>query len=147
MRFHLKRSRMQETTQIENRFQVFAIGLSEFTIYGRRGLKENLYYLYQGYHISDDGNVIKCKHGFSDTDQVFNDYLVEQSRKASMEKTVPRISISAIVGKNGSGKSTIVEFMLRIINNYSAMMFGEQLVGEGLEHLHFIDGIGGDRFR
>lgn len=137
---------MQETTQIEDRFQIFAIGLSEYTIYGRRGLKENLYYLYQGFHISDDGNVIKCKRGLSETDQVFNDYLVEQSHKASKEKIVPRISISAIVGKNGSGKSTIVEFMLRLINNYSAMMFGEQLVGEGLEHLHFIDGVGGELY-
>jgi energy-coupling factor transporter ATP-binding protein EcfA2 len=137
---------MQDATLIDDRFQIIAVGISENTNLGRRGLKENLYYFYRGYQIIDNGNVIKCERGLSDCEQVFNDYLVEQSLKASKTKTVPRISISAIVGKNGSGKSTIVEFVLRLINNFSAMMFGEQLAGEGLEHLHYIDGVGGELY-
>ena len=146
MRFHLRRPRVQDATLIDDRFQVIAVKVDEHTIYGRRGLKENLYYFYSGYQIIDNGNVIKYERGLSDMGQVFNDYLVEQSLKASKTKTVPHISISAIVGKNGSGKSTIVEFVLRLINNFSAMMFGEQLVGEGLEHLHYIDGVGGELY-
>lgn len=31
----------------------------------------------------------------------------------------PKVSISSIVGKNGSGKSSIVEMMIRIINNFA----------------------------
>ena len=146
MRFRLRQPRMQDATLIDDRFQVFAVKVDEHTIYGRRGLKENLYYFYRGYQIIDNGNVIKCERGLSNCDQVFNDYLVEQSLKASKTKTVPHISISAIVGKNGSGKSTIVEFVLRLINNFSAMMFGEQLAGDGLEHLHYIDGVGGELY-
>ena len=146
MRFNLRRPRMQDATLIDDRFQIIAVGISENTNLGRRGLKGNLYYFYRGYQIIDNGNVIKCERGLSDCEQVFNDYLVEQSLKASKTKTVPRISISAIVGKNGSGKSTIVEFVLRLINNFSAMMFGEQLAGEGLEHLHYIDGVGGELY-
>ena len=146
MRFRLRQPRMQDATLIDDRFQVFAVKVDEHTIYGRRGLKEELYYFYRGYQIIDNGNVIKCERGLSNCDQVFNDYLVEQSLKTLKTKTVPHISISAIVGKNGSGKSTIVEFVLRLINNFSAMMFGEQLTGEGLEHLHYIDGVGGELY-
>lgn len=146
MRFHFRRPRMQDATLIDDRFQIIAVGLSENTNVGRRGLKDDLYFFYRGYQIVENGNVIKCERGLLDCDQVYNDYLVEQSLKASKTKTVPHISISAIVGKNGSGKSTIVEFVLRLINNFSAMMFGEQLAGEGLEHLHYIDGVGGELY-
>ena len=39
----------------------------------------------------------------------------------------PHINLTAIVGKNGDGKSSIVELMLRLINNYTANV-------EGLTH-------------
>lgn len=34
-------------------------------------------------------------------------------------KNQPVVSVSAIVGKNGHGKSSIIEYLLRIINNYA----------------------------
>lgn len=141
------RDNMKEATLIEDRFQVFAVRASERSQVGRRGLKGNsLYYFYQGYNISDDGNEILVKQSVIDHEDMFNDYLVEQSLKYAKEKTVPHISISAIVGKNGSGKSTIIEFVIRLINNFSTILFGEQLNGEGLEHLHYIDWMEGDLY-
>lgn len=140
--------RMKDATIIEGRFQVFAVKISEKSKKGRRGLKgDPFYYFYQGYHISQDENVITFDLKRYDKDRMFNDYLVEQSRKISKEKTVPHISISAIVGKNGSGKSTIVEYVLRLINNFAAIMFGEQLISDsGNEHLHYINGIEGNLY-
>ena len=58
---------------------------------------------------------------------------------------IPHIQISAIVGQNGSGKSSIVEFMMRLINNFAAATIGEmQNSGRAAEHIHFIDGVNGD---
>lgn len=128
----------------EDRFQVFAVEVLDNSRVGKRGLKGNtVYYLYRGYQVMDDGETIKVDNSVVERSDVFNDYLLEQARHSSSGKIIPHVSISAIVGKNGSGKSTVVEFMLRLINNFSAMLFGEQLVGGGASHLHYINDVQG----
>lgn len=50
-----------------------------------------------------------------------------------------KVSVSAIVGKNGAGKSSVVDLIIRMINNLSAAALGEGFNFAAAEHLHFID--------
>ena len=50
-----------------------------------------------------------------------------------------KVSVSAIVGKNGAGKSSVVDLIIRMINNLSAASLGEGFNFAAAEHLHFID--------
>lgn len=55
-------------------------------------------------------------------------------------KKNPVVSVSAIVGKNGDGKSSLVELMLRIINNFS-VEYGFKEDQESLVHINGVDAI------
>ena len=46
------------------------------------------------------------------------------------------IGISAIIGQNGTGKSTIVDTIIRLINNLAAAIIGEGYVYSSAQHLH-----------
>lgn len=52
-----------------------------------------------------------------------------------------RVSLSAIIGQNGTGKSTIVDAIIRIINNLAAAIIGEDYVYSSAQHLHYIDNV------
>jgi predicted ATP-binding protein involved in virulence len=63
----------------------------------------------------------------------YNNYIIDKRDKISVVETIPidfynvnniQVNISAIVGKNGSGKSTIVELLLRAINNLAELQHG-----------------------
>ena len=57
-----------------------------------------------------------------------------------------KVSVCAIVGKNGSGKSSTVDLLIRMINNLSAVLLGEKFNFAAAEHLHFIDYVYADNF-
>ena len=96
-----------------------------------------IYQFLQGYEINEDS--IEMKKGQQVLNTLYDDFYSEGVNG------IPHIQISAIVGQNGSGKSSIIEFMMRLINNLAAATIGElQNSGKAAERLHFIDGVDGE---
>ena len=54
------------------------------------------------------------------------------------------IDVCAIVGPNGTGKSSIVDLLIRTINNIAAALVGELYVHDAAEHLHYIENVYSD---
>lgn len=88
--------------------------------------KNQWYYFYQGYSIDENNEYIEL------TNEAYNDFSFYDTENL-------KVSVSAIVGKNGSGKSSIVDLLIRMINNLSATLLGERFNFAAAEHLHFID--------
>ena len=84
------------------------------------------FYFYKGINITDGNESVvmtsEAKKDFSlyDTDEL-------------------KISLCAVVGRNGAGKSSMVELLVRTINNLAAALLGEGYNFSAAEHLHFID--------
>lgn len=117
-----------------NNFYIFAVVVTSEQSVGKRKLKAfTPYYFYDGWKIQK-GKIIRSKKNIS-FQSPFNEYLNHESDVS--------LSISAIVGENGSGKSSLVEFIIRLINNFATSIFGEQNMTLAFEHLHYIDGVEG----
>lgn len=83
--------------------------------YIRKCLKEEIfYYLNTNYEISNDGDTVRPREGYVENicDDFFN---------LDGENKSPNISISAIVGKNGDGKSSLIEVIIRVVNNFACI--------------------------
>ena len=106
---------------------------------GKRKLQVGkFYYFLNGFEIQENG-CIHIKEIRLHEDRLYNDYFV-------CNKSNPNISVTAIVGENGAGKSSVIEFYIRLINNFAAATIGEYEVNPGAQHLHFIDGIRGELY-
>lgn len=86
-------------------------------------LTNNIYTFYSNYEFKDDG-IFYYKQGSDDL------YIIDNLN----------VNISAIVGKNGSGKSTIIEILIKIINNFF-YKYREQKSDLGLHDVILVSGV------
>lgn len=84
------------------------------------------YYFYKGISISENNTQVEM------TSEAKKDFSLYDAKGL-------KISLCAIVGRNGAGKSSIVELLVRAINNLAASLLGEGYNFSAAEHLHFID--------
>ena len=84
------------------------------------------FYFFKGIDIADGNKEVTM------TSTAKSDYSLYDSKNL-------KISLSAVVGRNGSGKSTMIELLVRTINNLAAALLGEGYNFSAAEHLHFID--------
>ena len=119
--------------------QLIAIRIGKNSTGGRKLSPGHHYYFLEGYEVIDDKH-IRVRNDRLNEVNVYNDYFHGES-------SYPRIHISAIVGENGSGKSTVVEYIMRIINNFGAATLGEYSPNQRTnEHLHYIEGVDGSLY-
>lgn len=122
----------------ESSFAIIAIRCNSEESTGKRKITPGItYQLLQEYLIDEESIIINEEQKIQST--LYDDFYHEEIND------IPHILISAIVGQNGSGKSSIIEFMMRLINNFAAATIGEmQNNGQAAERLHFIDGVDGE---
>lgn len=107
---------------------------------GRKGLEpQKFYYFRKGVNLEKDGYIAVEKF-FSN--EMIHGSIYDEYLEADGSTDMPTVSISAIVGQNGAGKSSLVEMFMRLINNFAASTFGENIpVNRAVERLRYIDGI------
>lgn len=126
-----------EGPDIDDAFYIFAVQVNSESSTGKRKLIcGKPYYLLDGFKIYED-RILVSKDRYIKT--VYDYYMAGEIYS-------PHITVSAIVGENGAGKSSIIEFEMRLINNFSAIVFGEFAKVDGWPHLHFIDGVDGELY-
>lgn len=110
-----------------NENAIYHAKMMQKSLYGR----EDWLYINDGFSISGD-----VENGFNVAIQ--EDAFDSEFLLYSPEHGV-KVSISAIVGQNGTGKSTIIDMILRTLNNLSAAIMGETFNYSSVQHLHYIE--------
>ena len=88
------------------------------------------YKFYQDIEVDDDGSHVSIPKNFA------NDAMIYDTDSLS-------ISVSAIVGENGSGKSSILDMIVRVLNNVATALMGEKPQYAAAEHVHYIEHVYG----
>ncbi|MDM1398615.1 AAA family ATPase [Myroides odoratimimus] len=87
-----------------------------------KNLEEDKFYFFDNsFEQYEDSDYIVKKEDITD---LHNDFFLQKNTESSLEY----INVQAIVGMNGSGKSSIVEFLLRMLNNF--FWFNSKKIGD-----------------
>jgi len=86
------------------------------------------HYFYTGFDIDEDNNAIVANRNSVAAFSIFDTDSL-------------KVSVCAVVGKNGKGKSSLVDLFIRLMNNLSTALMGEGYNFAAAEHLHFIDNV------
>ena len=125
---------------LEKSLKLIALRILDDACVGKKRLyPQRIYYLQKGVDIEEPGKIVVSAKFANEMQYgtIFDEYF----KGVPYEKT-PSLSISTIVGKNGSGKSSIVEMIMRLINNFATSTFGENPpMNKSVERLRYIDGI------
>ncbi len=110
---HTRRYHSKTIQELYNMFRIIALkpleGCAEHIL---KCLKiDQMYYLCNGFSIGGQGEIAFKENGGWRLSDDF--YWVKEKNICKK----PIISVSAVVGKNGEGKSTLIELMIRLINN------------------------------
>jgi len=126
----------------KNDFKIIALRATSEKSAGIKKLVPNhYYYFYEGYRILENRIEINESVVASIPTDLFSSKLPLRKNNTKLS-----VNISAIVGENGSGKSSIIEFAIRLINNLSAAYIGEYYVNPRAEHLHYIENLYGELY-
>ena len=122
---------------LDEGFCVFAVRVCSEDSVGRRKLVPGkMYYFLEGFSVLED-RILISKERFNKS---VHDYYNNSGNSG------PHVIVSAIVGENGAGKSSLIEYEMRLINNFSTALFGEYAKVNGWPHLHYINGVDGELY-
>lgn len=128
---------MHSLNDKDTSFAIIAVRCNSENASVRRKLKNgHIYQLLQGYTLSEDKIVVSEERIY--INQLYDDHIDKGLNG------IPHVQFSAIVGKNGSGKSSLIEFLMRMINNAATILKGEINSDPASERLHFVEDVDGD---
>ena len=70
------------------------------------------------------------------------DEVMRNAHRVYLQEGLPQITVNCIVGINGAGKSSLLDIIYRIINNFSARMLVNRKLdtkGRELSYAHGVD--------
>lgn len=110
--------------------------------------KQDWFYFSKGFKIngtpSQGFNAEVSAAAFDASFNIFRgtrDIVKHGHERGNGKSRLENLNINAVVGQNGSGKSSMVDMIVRIINNLSAAIYGEHFIYNSAQHLHYIENV------